>query len=989
MKKHDLVAPSVFRATASLLLFGLLSACADEITISPPVAHAQHVTAVEKSEIYIDASSSTAGTYKIESYSLSLLGAQSEKQTVLSSDAKLRVVLPAVQSSTTLHYALTVTDLEGNQSSTTVDVQVQAVDEAPLAFSESLTAVAGSHFNTTAKNNILLNDFDEADIKLTSSTLKAELVRAPAVVSNFKLSQTGDVSFDAPLSFEETSDSFTYRVSDGSGLFSEAVEVYLRLAPSGQTLIKPKARAASINGSEKSTLTIDASGSASGSFAIASYQLIPLDVPNSWNGQLPSSGVSSSSLFTIKAANHKQNTTLKFKLIVRDTEGNSDETEVLAIVSTVDETPSANADKNNVVAGEFLKVSDLKFSGGTLSSSPAGNLLLNDRDEPEDTAPSQQLKVQLISKPKYATDFYVNALGGYGYRSSENTTATSDSFSYRVLDANGASAATTVFISIKPSDSAPPIARAQSLTVDEKTNVTIDASASIAGDHAIVSYRLSSSSLPSGWSIPTETSSNHTINFKAGAIYSQTNIPLTLTVRDSAGKEDSTALTLTVNPVEETPIAKGEEIFLNAGQTIQVADLGFSGSELLTQPTNNLLLNDRDEPGQTTANNKLKVALVRGPKQAINFALNSLGGWQYTAASATTASNDSFSYTVSDGTYRSAEVQVHLSIKALSTNTDPTAANQCLPLATPGNSYTGQLASLVKDSDSSSFNYTLASNASTGSVDIDLSSGRYSYTPHTSSRGYSDYFVYQVDDLDGGTATGVVSLIYGASRLMPLGDSITFGVEGYTGATGDLPVVNHAVGYRKILRDKLVAAGYMVDFVGPARAGWDAGLSDADHAGFPGWRASELAYGRSSSSYLGNIDSWLNANPVDAVLIHAGTNDRTSNAGVLTPLLNKVQQWQDNHHAVEMYIASIVDQRRDGGNARTHLDAFNAGVEALVSAYNNATYVDQYGALDWQTDLSSYSVDSVGLHPNKNGYLKMANRWYASILQSGLLSKCP
>lgn len=992
MNKKDFCASVIFRPLAPLALL-LLSACVDSSSSSdssPPVARAAGISAVEKTEVTIDASASASGSYAIVQYSLALATELKTEQKVLrSSSPQLKLTLPAVASDTTLRYTLTVTDSEGNQASTGIDVAVQAIDEAPVATADSLTAIAGTHFSSDDSNNILLNDFDEADLGLNSSELQAHLVRQPKTLLNFKLAADGSVSFDSSLAFSENNDSFSYRVSDASGLYSDAVEVYMRIAPSGQSLIKPKARAASVSGVEKSSLTIDASGSAKGSFDIASYQLIASRVPSSWNGQLPSNAVTGSPKFKITAASLSQESELTFRLIVRDSQGNSDEAVVSARFSPVDETPSASADSNSVVAGELLKVSNLVFSGTSLRSSPAGNLLLNDRDEPEDKAPSSALKVQLLSGPKYATDFYLNALGGYGYRTAVNTTASSDSFRYRVLDASGASAATTVTIAIKPSNVKPPVARATAITANEKTTVTLDASASSAGSNPISSYRISSSELPSGWNIPNSASNNSRISFNTGAVFAQSNIPLTLTVRDSAGNEDSTTVMLTVKPVEEAPTAAGEQFSLSAGQSMQVADLAFNGETLRSQPSNNLLLNDRDEPEQSTPSHRLRAVLVRAPSHAAGFSLSAAGGWTYQAASATTASSDSFSYKVSDGSYSSQEVQVRLNIKALSANAKPTAANQCLALPAPGNSYTGQLASLIKDTDSSSFNYSLSQAPSLGSVTIDLSSGAYRYTPKSTARGFSDYFVYEVDDLDGGTATGVVSLIYGATRIMPLGDSITFGVEGYTSATGDLPVVNYAVGYRKYLRDKLVAAGYMVDFVGPKRAGWSAGLSDGEHAGFPGWRATELAYGRSSSSASGNVDSWLNAHAVDAVLIHAGTNDRTSNSGVLTPLLNKIQQWQSSHHDVEMFIASIVDQRRDGGDARTHLDGFNAGVKALVPSYSNATYVDQYSALDWQTDLSSYSVDSVGLHPNKSGYQKMANRWYESIMQSGLLSKCP
>lgn len=974
-----------------LITTATLAACSSDVEQDvPPVAQAQSVTSVEKSVVTIDASASTPGSYAITSYKLSSTASnKSDNPAIEASQPLLELMLPPVAVTRTLDYTLTVTDTAGNYATTPVQIHVEAVDEAPTARQDALTAIAGSSFSSMASDNLLLNDQDEPDLELAPDALRAHLVRAPQVVQNFKLSEDGSVSFDAPVDFSENSDSFSYRVSDNSGLTSAAVEVYVRLAISGQTLIKPIARASSVIASENSSATIDASASARGSFPLVSYQLVATQVPSSWQGTLPSNNISSSPYFKLTAKALSQDTTLQFKLIVRDSEGNSGEESLQATFKAQDDQPVATADQATVTAGELLKVDDLLFSGEILRNSPVGNLLLNDRDEPQHTSPSNRLKVKLLSLPKHSQTFYVNALGGYAYRSHTNTTATTDSFTYQVLDASGASAAATVTLKIKPSASVGPTARATVAAVNEKSTATIDASQSTPGSNSIVSYRISHGNLPTGWTIPTGSMSSSRISFVTGPVDSHTVIPLTVTVSDSLGKTNAVQVNLSVSPVEEAPQATGEQYTLTRGQSLSAADLRFSGTILTSQPTNNLLLNDRDEPEHKQPSSNLRVVLLSSPAHASSFYLNALGGWGYTAIATGSATTDSFSYRVSDGSLSSNEVEVRLNLTVASLNTAPTADSQCLALSSPGNSFTGQLSALVKDSEDSSFNYTLSSTASEGSVNIDLSSGSYTYTPNSGSRGYADHFVYKVDDKRGGTATGVVNLVYGAARIMPLGDSITFGVERYTGATGDLPVVNNAVGYRKYLRNRLTSAGYMVDFVGPRNAGWDAGLSDTEHAGFPGWKAGDLAYGRGSDPAAGNIDSWLNAHPVDAVLIHGGTNDHTSNAGVLAPLLNKIQQWQVNHHPVELFIASIVDQRRDGIHNRSHLDAFNTAVEAMVPNYSNATFVNQYTALNWQTDLSSYSLDSVGLHPNTNGYQKMANRWYDAMSQSGLLNKCP
>lgn len=90
----------------------------------------------------------------------------------------------------------------------------------------------------------------------------------------------------------------------------------------------------------------------------------------------------------------------------------------------------------------------------------------------------------------------------------------------------------------------------------------------------------------------------------------------------------------------------------------------------------------------------------------------------------------------------------------------------------------------------------------------------------------------------------------GGVRVMPLGDSITDGV--------DVPG-----GYRIKLWQLMVAGGYTVDFVG-SRSNGPAELFDHDHEGHPGWRIDQLD---------ANVVGWLqNADP-RTILLEIGTND--------------------------------------------------------------------------------------------------------------------
>ena len=71
-------------------------------------------------------------------------------------------------------------------------------------------------------------------------------------------------------------------------------------------------------------------------------------------------------------------------------------------------------------------------------------------------------------------------------------------------------------------------------------------------------------------------------------------------------------------------------------------------------------------------------------------------------------------------------------------------------------------------------------------------------------------------------------------RIMPLGDSITYG----SGSTA-------TAGYRGPLWTSLKNAGYEVDYVGTQTGNQPTGIDDfdPDHEGYPGWRVSHASKG--------------------------------------------------------------------------------------------------------------------------------------------------
>lgn len=202
----------------------------------------------------------------------------------------------------------------------------------------------------------------------------------------------------------------------------------------------------------------------------------------------------------------------------------------------------------------------------------------------------------------------------------------------------------------------------------------------------------------------------------------------------------------------------------------------------------------------------------------------------------------------------------------------------------------------------------------------------------------------------------LASSCIGASsiRIMPLGDSITYGYP----APG---------GYRTRLYSLLASEGYSFDFVGSLTDNGSPDLPDPNHEGHPGWRAIDLS---------ANIAGWLNVSDPDVILLHIGTNDLSTGASSATTLdrLNTLMgQIISQKPGVRLIVSSVVP-RTD----KTEFDSrsYNSGIPTLVSNFDsqgyNVSFVDIHAAL---TSGDLYD----GIHPNQGGYDKMANAWNGAI----------
>ena len=194
-------------------------------------------------------------------------------------------------------------------------------------------------------------------------------------------------------------------------------------------------------------------------------------------------------------------------------------------------------------------------------------------------------------------------------------------------------------------------------------------------------------------------------------------------------------------------------------------------------------------------------------------------------------------------------------------------------------------------------------------------------------------------------------------RIMPLGDSITYGVGSSTGG-----------GYRLQLWDDLRVRGFPVDFVGSVKTG--PASFDRENEGHPGWKINQIA---------AKVVTWLMTYRPNIILLHIGTNDFFKNddpaqaPARLSHLLNLITTTLPG---VTVIVAQILPLPRSA-RLNAEVVAYNAAIPRIVQADvaqgKHVHYVDMYDAVP-----PSMLPDQI--HPNDAGYALMAKVWLYALL---------
>ncbi|TFK18662.1 lipolytic enzyme [Coprinopsis marcescibilis] len=188
----------------------------------------------------------------------------------------------------------------------------------------------------------------------------------------------------------------------------------------------------------------------------------------------------------------------------------------------------------------------------------------------------------------------------------------------------------------------------------------------------------------------------------------------------------------------------------------------------------------------------------------------------------------------------------------------------------------------------------------------------------------------------------------GPITALPLGDSITHGQGSSDGN-----------GYRKFLKDLLLKDGIQIDYIGTQKCGT---MQDNDCQGHHGNYIDQISDHSTTALTQRPQVVLLKAGTVDVVRV----NNLASAPNRLMTLIDKIFTASPN---TTVLVATIVPFPAGQANA----DRYNTAVRSLVEG---RVIQGQHVVLVSMAAVTSADLPD-GIHPNDNGYQKMAQAWYS------------
>lgn len=199
-------------------------------------------------------------------------------------------------------------------------------------------------------------------------------------------------------------------------------------------------------------------------------------------------------------------------------------------------------------------------------------------------------------------------------------------------------------------------------------------------------------------------------------------------------------------------------------------------------------------------------------------------------------------------------------------------------------------------------------------------------------------------------------------KVLPLGDSITFGLEGM-GSNG---------GYRVELFRLAVTNQRSITFVGSGEANGPNMVEGVSfpkaHEGFSGWTIQQI-----HDRLFNSANSAAMAAEPEIVLLHIGTNDMYRGPdGAPQRLGTLIDSLTERLPESLIVVSTIIPFTSSASTVATYNTALVSVVNERISAGKHVTFVDQFEGFP-TSELGD------GVHPNQAGYNRMGAKWFAAI----------
>ena len=741
-------------------------------------------------------------------------------------------------------FTYTVRDTAGATSTATLTITIQGGNDAPTAVNDSGSASLGADGGPSndATGNVLANDVDvDTGDSKTVSAISGGTVGSALTGSYGSLTLNADGSYtyvineNAPAVValgptDSISESFIYTMRDAAGVTSSAtltITVFganesptavadVRVAVEAGTAAGSNATGNVLtndtdpdagDGKQVSQVSFGATGGTLGSALAGEYGSLTLNADGSYSYAIDNSDPAVNALRTAS-----DTLTDVFTYVMRDTAGATSSTTLTITIRGANDAPVAVADAGTAVE-----------AGAAAGSNATGNVLANDTDvDTGDSKTVSALSGGTLGSALAGTygSLTLNADGSYSYAANNALAAVqalrtaadtlTESFTYTMRDAAGATSEATLTITIQGGNDAPVgvadtgtaveagVAAGSNATGNVLTNDTdVDT-----GDSRTVSAlsggAVGSASAGAYGSLTLNADGTYTYvvnnaNPAVNALRTAANTlndTFTYTVRDAGGATSTATLTITIQGANDAPVAVA-----NTGTAVE------AGTAAGSNATGNVLTNDTDVDAGDT---KTVTAVTGGTVGTAlagaygSLTLNSGGGYTYVVNNANasvqalrTASqtlSEVFTYTMRDSA--GATSQSTLTITIQGANDGPVAVADVGSAteagAAAGANATGNV--LTNDTDVDGGDGKTVSALSGGTVGSAMAGsygsltlnadGGYSYVVNdaigavnglAAGQTLTEVFTYTVRDTAGATSQATLTITINGANDAPVG----------------------------------------------------------------------------------------------------------------------------------------------------------------------------------------------------------------------------